>query len=149
MAPFLSATGCVVDGVVGDEGDDPPHPLIVIDTPPSMASKAATVNSRRSARSSRSFCSFMAPNRGGILARTIPKRLSIACCPYHTDSTCVVPRYLHHNGRFTWILRCLDFGFRAGANGKAIRTAAASADAIFTRRPARHVRVGTRSRTTR
>src|SRR6266542_4181831 len=59
MVPLLSATGCVVDGVVGDEGDAPPHPLIVIDTPPSMASRAATVNSRRSVRSSRLFCSFI------------------------------------------------------------------------------------------
>src|SRR5260221_13942514 len=98
MAPFLSATGCVVDGVEGDEGDAPPHPLIVIDTPPSMASRAATVNSRRSVRSSRSFCSFMAPNRGGILARTIRVPLSITCCFCHKDATWVLPKDLRHNG---------------------------------------------------
>src|SRR5258705_13864379 len=71
MTPALSATGSGVEGADGELGNDPafPHPLIVIDTPPSMASRAPTVKSRRPVRSSRSFCCFMTPTQEGSWAQ--------------------------------------------------------------------------------
>src|SRR6266851_1082250 len=147
MAPFLSATGCVVDGVVGNEGDAFPHPLIVIDTPPSMASKAATVDSRPSTRSSRSFCSFITPTEEGSWR----ERYGYICPSHVAFVTTTRPGYSRRTcvttDRLIWIFQRMDFEPVGSEN--AIRAVAASAGAIDTPRPARRVRVGTRSRTTR